>query len=79
MKRPGEPAIVDTDGGWPARVEVAGRVYRTGRVLDAWVLEGGWWTGETERRVYFRLLTRCGATLEVYRSELDWRLARILD
>ena len=79
MKRPGEVATVDLDGGWPARIEVAGRVYRTREVIDVWVLEGGWWTGEATRRVYFRLLARCGTTLEVYRCETDWRLTRILD
>ncbi len=48
------------------------------RPLRYWIRESRWWTGRSERRAYFSLLTQEGV-VEIYRIGEKWVLSRIFD
>ncbi len=77
MKRIGEKVDVREKKGWPAEVMWCGKVYRTQRLIDFWVVRSRWWATE-EQRVYFRLGTNRGM-LEVSSSNGHWVLSKMFD
>jgi hypothetical protein len=77
MKRACTPVEVVQDGERLREVYAGKRCYRVDRILEAWVVEGRWWAGE-QRREYMRIKTE-GPVIELYRSGLQWRLAKVYD
>ncbi len=79
MKRIEEPVDVEDRKGWPVRIRRGKRVYRVQKLIDLWVVQGGWWLDE-EKRVYFRVLTDKGV-IDVYYRDKDkrWVLAKMVD
>lgn len=57
-----------------------GREHQVQRSGGEWKLRGRWWLGEGDRH-FFRLVTRDGLTLDIYRDEMtgQWTVAEILD
>jgi hypothetical protein len=77
MKRRFQPVEVEVTKGWPVLVNWNGHRHRVQHLVDAWVVQGRWWT-EEERRVYFRVHTT-GGTLDIFRSGDDWVLSKVQD
>lgn len=77
VKRRFEPLEVEVTRGWPVVIHRGDRAHRVRNLLDAWVVQGKWWSDE-ERRVCFRVATD-GGIMEIYRSGDEWRLARLED
>lgn len=78
MKRIMAPIEVETSKGWPIRLTWEGRMMVVRRPLRYWIRESRWWTGRSERRAYFSLLTQEGV-VEIYRIGEKWVLSRIFD
>ena len=79
MKRIFSTITVETERGWPIGFTWEGRRLLVRRPLRYWVRESRWWTGRSERRIYFRLLTQDGSVVEIYRKGSQWVLTRIFD
>ena len=76
MQAHNEPISVDTEKGWPVRIQWRRQVYQVREVQDYWVLQQKWWATE-EKRVYFQV--DCGSLLmEIYRRDDQWVLAKVL-
>ena len=63
--------------GRPRIVRRGKRSYRVQKILDVWIYQSRWWSDE-ERRIYFRLWTNRGV-MEIWRSEGEWRMGKMLD
>lgn len=77
MKRLNEPITVQTQKGWPVRLERGASTIRVHDVIRVWVYQTRWWTDE-ERREHFRLMTDVGV-FDIYRCADRWVLARTVD
>lgn len=74
-----ESVTVTPDGKMPRRVHWRGMTFIVEQVIDYWVYEGKWWEmRDGERREYLMLLTDKG-TIEIFRMNGAWWLARIYD
>ena len=51
--------------------------YTVHQTLDRWILQNKWWEQE-EKRLYY-LLETDHATIEIYRVDQKWILARVMD
>lgn len=69
--------FLETRDGRPSRLCLRGRWLPVLEVVDAWVIQGRWWSRE-ERRLYTRLLTPAG-TLDLCYREGRWELAGVVD
>lgn len=69
--------FLETREGRPHRVRLRGRWLPVLDVVDAWVIQGRWWSRE-ERRLYARLRTPAG-TFDLCHREGRWELAAVVD
>lgn len=74
---PPEQVMVETRGGRPTRLRLRGRWLPVLDVVDAWVIQGRWWSRE-ERRLYVRARTPAG-TYDVCYRQGRWELAAVVD
>jgi len=69
--------VITSPNGAPARLRWKGEWVQVERRINAWVIQGVWWSDEV-RREYMRVLTTIGA-VEIYRQGNSWWLSRVLD
>ena len=69
--------VVVSGNGALVRLHWKGRWTHVERRINAWVIQGQWWSDEV-RREYMRVLTTIGV-VEVYRQGDSWWLSRVLD
>lgn len=72
-----EDTLLETRDGRPSRVRIRGRWLPVLDVVDAWVIQGRWWSQE-ERRLYTRLRTHAGTFDLCYRMG-RWHLEGAVD
>jgi hypothetical protein len=75
--QPAASTLLETRDGRPSRVRLRGRWLPVLDVVDAWVIQGRWWSRE-ERRLYVRLRTILG-TYDLCYREGRWELAGAVD
>ena len=75
--RPLPVEVLMSKKGVPARLRWKGEWVHVERRINAWVIQGVWWSDEV-RREYVRVLTTIGA-VEIYRQGDSWWLSRVLD
>lgn len=77
MKAYDEPIAVETRKGWPQTIQWRRSTYSVEKVIDYWVLQTKWWVKD-EKRVYFQVA--CGRSiLEIYKTDGEWTLAKVVD
>ena len=69
--------VITSPNGVPARLRWKGEWVQVERRINAWVIQGVWWSDEV-RREYMRVLTTIGA-VEIYRQGDSWWSSRVLD
>lgn len=77
MKSYYEPIEVETKDSRLARIRWRHSTYCVLDILDGWVIQNRWW-GHEERRVYM-LVETDQATMEIYRVDDSWKIARVAD
>jgi hypothetical protein len=78
--RDGLPLAVWTEGDLPSRFHWQGQAHTVERVTDHWRIDSGWWRFHVWRD-YFKLVTRSGLVVVLYR-DLDsrrWYVLRLYD
>lgn len=79
MRRVDQPVSVQVQNSRPVQISWGGEVLTVENLIKCWVHQTGWWNpGGGERRVYYRLEVGHG-TVDVYRLDGEWILARIVD
>ncbi len=77
MRRREQIQVVVAGNGIPTRLCWQGQWVKVECLINAWVVQGLWWSTEV-RREYVRLLTAIGA-VEIYRQGEHWWFSRTLD
>ena len=77
----GQPISVETDQpGIPRRFTWRGRIHPVQGIANRWRVDEDWWRGRIWRE-YFKLYTRTGLLVMVYRDLMSgqWYLQRLYD
>lgn len=78
----GVPIAVRPDKtGAPGRITWDGRTHQVQTIADHWRVELEWWRGEPVARDYYKVVTRSGLLLVLYRDRNTdlWFLQRLYD